>query len=142
MTTIATSTNCWTSTTAKTLASSTAQSKKPMWKCRGGEDTPFDYRRSDEDDEDTTTMTQDERKKLAWYHAQAKVQWRNADEDEDEEPKKSNIAEFGLCCSCKKHLNDSADFVCHPQKTFYRLCTKCHEDFNQPRYLEEKTHGA
>jgi hypothetical protein len=131
MTTIATSTNCWTSSTAKTLASSTAQSKKPVRKWSGGEE-PIDYNHSD-DDADTGTLTRDDRRRLAWYHAQAKVQWRNA--DEDEEPKKSNISEFGLCCSCKKHLNDSADFVCHPQKTFYRLCTKCHEDYNKPWYL-------
>ena len=132
MTTIATSTNCWTSSTAKTLASSTAQSKKkPVRKWSGGEE-PIEYNRSD-DDADTGTLTRDDRRRLAWYHAQAKVQWRNA--DEDEEPKKSNISEFGLCCSCKKHLNDSADFVCHPQKTFYRLCTKCHEDYRQPWYL-------
>jgi hypothetical protein len=147
MTTIANSTTCWTSTACavdamKTLTSSTAttqSNKKPTWKW-SGEDTPFEHRRWD-DDEDDRTSAQKEKDYARWYQAQPKVQWRNSDEDE-EPKKKRNISEFGLCCSCKKHLNDSADFVCHPQKTFYRLCTKCHEGYSQPWYLHEEKQGA
>ena len=144
MTTTQTSTTYRTSTAAtvdtKTLARSTAQSKKkPTWKW-SGEDTPFEHRRWD-DDEDTITLTRDERKQIDWYHTQAKVEWHNADEDEERD-KKSNISAFGLCCTCKKKLNDRADFVCNTQQKsgggFYRICVTCYEDYSKPWYLAEK----
>ena len=121
MTTTQTSTAYWTSTaatvdTTKTLASSTAESKKkPTWKW-SGEDTPFDHRRWD-DDED------------------------NEDNEDDSDKHK-----FGLCCTCKKGLDDRADFVCNntqqPGGGFYMLCMQCYEDYSKPWYLAEETHGA
>ena len=122
MTTTQTSTNLSISSTAatvdttKTLASSTAESKKkPTWKW-SGEDTPFEHRRWD-DDED------------------------NEDNEDDSDKHK-----FGLCCTCKKGLDDRADFVCNntqqPGGGFYMLCMQCYEDYSKPWYLAEETHGA
>ena len=124
MTTIANSTAYWTSTAAavddtNTLTSSTAtattESKKKPTWKWSGEDTPFDHRRWDDD------------------------------EDKHEDNGNSDNHQFGLCCSCKKGLDDRADFVCdntqQPGGGFYMLCTNCHEDFNKPWYLEE-THGG
>jgi len=65
--------------------------------------------------------------------------------DEDEDDGNSDNHKFGLCCTCKKGLDDRADFVCNntqqPGGGFYMLCTNCYEDFNKPWYLEE-THGG
>ena len=44
------------------------------------DDEPNEYRwRSGDRDEDTMTMTADERRYIDWYHAQARIQWRDAD---------------------------------------------------------------
>ena len=60
----------------------------------------------------------------------------------EERDKKSNISAFGLCCTCKKKLNDRADFVCNTQQKsgggFYRICVTCYEDYSKPWYLAEK----
>ena len=44
------------------------------------DDETNEYRwRSGDRDEDTMTMTADERRYIDWYHAQARIQWRDAD---------------------------------------------------------------
>ena len=108
-----------------TNATMITKTKTPRWKWSEDDIEP-QYYCHDDDDEDTATLTVGEQRRIQGYHANAQRNWRNADEDNDD--KKSNISEFGLCCTCKKKLNDRAHFVCHPQKSFYRLCTKCHED--------------
>jgi hypothetical protein len=35
--------------------------------------------RGGDHDEDTVTMTADERRYIDWYHAQSRIQWRDAD---------------------------------------------------------------
>lgn len=49
--------------------------------CKWSGDTEDEYSWRDDDhrDEDTVTMTADERRYIEWYHAQARVQWRDAD---------------------------------------------------------------
>ena len=143
MTTIQTSTDYWTSTAIavaamNTLASSTAiatvqSKKKPTWKW-SGEDTPLEHRRWD-DDEDDVTYTREENEYSRWYDTHQN--WRDDDvEDESDKHK------FGLCCTCKKGLDDRADFVCNthtrPSGGFYMLCFSCYEEFNKPWYLEER----
>ena len=122
-------------TTRAANVQGTIQNRSPGWRiCKwSGSDEPQSCYH--DDDEDTGTLTVEEQRRIQWYRASARVEWHNADEDEDEERGKSNISDFGLCCSCKKKLNDRADFVCNPQKSFYRMCTKCHEDYSKPWYL-------
>ena len=137
MTTIQNSTTYWTSTAnavdaMKTLTSSTATAtatteskKKPTWKW-SGEDTPFDHRRwNDEEDE-------------KGYDDHAFL-----NEEEEEE---SDKHQFGLCWSCKKGLDDRADFVCDDRDggTFFFMCTDCYEGYSQPWYHHhhEEKQGA
>ena len=119
MTTTQNSTAYWTSTAFAVADTTQVQSKKtPTWKL-SGEDTPYDHRRWNEDEDEL--------------------------ELEQEDDGNSDNHQFGLCCTCKKGLDDRADFVCNntqqPGGGFYMLCTNCYEDFNKPWYLEE-THGG
>ena len=136
MTTIQNSTAYWISTAnavaaANTLTSSTATTtatteskKKPRWKW-SGEDTPFDLRSwndgEDEEgyDDDTYDVDCDDHAFL--------------NEEEEEE---SDKHQFGLCWSCKKGLDDRADFVCDDRDggTFFFMCTDCYEGYSQPWY--------
>lgn len=79
----------------------------------------------DDDNEDTGTLTVEEQRRIQWYHATAHAKSNGKSE--------SNNSNFGLCCHCKKKLNDRADFVCNPQESFYRMCIKCHEDYSKPK---------
>jgi len=114
MTTIQNSTAYWISTAnavaaANTLTSSTATAtatteskKKPRWKW-SGEDTPFDLRCwNDEEDE-------------KGYDDDAYAYEVDCDDHaflNEEEEEESDKHQFGLCWSCKKGLDDRADFVC------------------------------
>jgi len=136
MTTIQNSTTYWTSTAnavaaTNTLTSSTATTtatteskKKPRWKW-SGEDTPFDHRRwNDEEDE-----------KGYDDHAYEVDCDDHAFLNEEEE-EESDKHQFGLCWSCKKGLDDRADFVCDDRENgaFFFMCTDCYEGYSQPWY--------
>lgn len=101
------------------------------------EDDEYSWR----DDEDTVTMTADERRYIEWYHAQARVQWRDADVElpaaraaaspaaaannktiehkhvpfmnltKEERDEKSKLFKFGLCSDCDCGFDDEDDFV-------------------------------
>ena len=141
MTTIANSTAYWTSTAAavavtNTLTSSTATTtteskKKPTWKW-SGEDTPFDHRRWD-DDEDKEG-----------YDDAYEVDSGDRAFLNEEEEKESDKHRFGLCWSCKKGLDDRADFVCDDRENggFFFMCTDCYEGYSQPWYFHEEKQGA
>jgi hypothetical protein len=145
MTTIQNSTAYWTSTAnavaaANTLTSSTATTtatteskKKPTWKW-SGEDTPFEHRRWDDgEDEEGYDDTYEE-----GYDDHAFL-----NEEEEEE---SDKHQFGLCWSCKKGLDDRADFVCDDRENggFFFMCTDCYEGYIQPWYHHhhEEKQGA
>ena len=133
MTTIQNSTTYWTSTAnavdaMKTLTSSTATAtteskKKPTWKW-SGEDTPFEHRRWDDGEDE-----------------------KGYDDDaflNEEEEEESDKHQFGLCWSCKKGLDDRADFVCDDRENgkFFFMCTDCYEGYSQPWYFHEEKQGA
>jgi hypothetical protein len=133
MTTIANSTTYWTFTAnavaaANTLTSSTATAtteskKKPTWKW-SGEDTPFDLRSwNDGEDEEGYDDTYE------GYSGDRAF----LNEEEEEE---SDKHQFGLCWSCKKGLDDRADFVCDDRENgkFFFMCTDCYEGYSQPWY--------
>jgi hypothetical protein len=131
MTTIANSTTYWTSTaiavaatntlTSSTATATTESKKKPTWKW-SGEDTPFDHRRWDDDEEDSGDRA-----------------FLNEEEEEE-----SDKHRFGLCWSCKKGLDDRADFVCDDRENggFFFMCTDCYEGYSQPWYFHEEKQGA
>jgi hypothetical protein len=133
MTTIQNSTTYWTSTAnavaaANTLTSSTATAtteskKKPTWKW-SGEDTPFEHRCWDDGEDEEG------------YDDHAFL-----NEEEEEE---SDKHQFGLCWSCKKGLDDRADFVCDDRENgkFFFMCTDCYEGYSQPWYFHEDKQGA
>jgi hypothetical protein len=141
MTTIANSTTYWTSTanavaatntlTSSTATATTESKKKPTWKW-SGEDTPFDHRRWD-DDED----------KLEQEHEDNGNSGDRAFLNEEEE-EESDKHRFGLCWSCKKGLDDRADFVCDDRENggFFFMCTDCYEGYSQPWYFHEEKQGA
>jgi len=138
MTTIQNSTAYWISTAnavaaANTLTSSTATAtatteskKKPRWKW-SGEDTPFDLRCwNDEEDE-------------KGYDDDAYAYEVDCDDHaflNEEEEEESDKHQFGLCWSCKKGLDDRADFVCDDRDNgaFFFMCTDCYEGYSQPWY--------
>jgi hypothetical protein len=138
MTTIQNSTAYWVSTAnavaaANTLTSSTATTtatteskKKPRWKW-SGEDTPFDLRCwNDEEDE-------------KGYDDDAYAYEVDCDDHaflNEEEEEESDKHQFGLCWSCKKGLDDRADFVCDDRDNgaFFFMCTDCYEGYSQPWY--------
>ena len=138
MTTIQNSTAYWISTAnavaaANTLTSSTATTtatteskKKPRWKW-SGEDTPFDLRCwNDEEDE-------------KGYDDDAYAYEVDCDDHaflNEEEEEESDKHQFGLCWSCKKGLDDRADFVCDDRDNgaFFFMCTDCYEGYSQPWY--------
>ena len=138
MTTIQNSTAYWISTAnavaaANTLTSSTAtatatteRKKKPRWKW-SGEDTPFDLRCwNDEEDE-------------KGYDDDAYAYEVDCDDHaflNEEEEEESDKHQFGLCWSCKKGLDDRADFVCDDRDNgaFFFMCTDCYEGYSQPWY--------
>ena len=141
MTTIANSTAYWTSTaiavaatntlTSSTATATTESKKKPTWKW-SGEDTPFDHRRWD-DDEDKQEQEHED----------------NGNSDDraflnEEEEEESDKHRFGLCWSCKKGLDDRADFVCDDRENggFFFMCTDCYEGYSQPWYFHEEKQGA
>ncbi len=120
-----------TTTTAQTI---TAAPTTGRWKWSGETEEP-NY-----DDDERTTNYKEYQKKLnddAWNeYAHA----RDDDDDEDTETltveEQSRNSNFGLCCYCKKTLKSRADFLCNPQFNFYRMCTKCHEAYSKPWYLQ------
>ena len=142
MTTIANSTTYWTSTanavaatntlTSSTATATTESKKKPTWKW-SGEDTPFDHRRWD-DDED----------KEEGYDDAYEVDSGDRAFLNEEEEKESDKHRFGLCWSCKKGLDDRADFVCDDRENggFFFMCTDCYEGYIQPWYFHEEKQGA
>jgi hypothetical protein len=99
---------------------------------------------------DTTTTTTNAKTiasstcSVKWIGEDTPYDCRRWDDDEDTDNDESSNHKFGLCCTCKKGLDDRADFVCNNNTRqdggFYMLCTQCHEDFNNAWYLEE-THG-
>ena len=141
MTTIANSTTYWTSTAnavaaTNTLASSTATAtteskKKPTWKW-SGEDTPFDHRRWDDDEDELEQEHEDDGNS-------GDRAFLNEEEEEE-----SDKHRFGLCWSCKKGLDDRADFVCDDRENggFFFMCTDCYEGYSQPWYFHEEKQGA
>jgi hypothetical protein len=146
MTTIQNSTTYWTSTAnavaaANTLTSSTATTtatteskKKPTWKW-SGEDTPFNLRCWN-DEEDEKGYDDDAYEVDCDDHA-----FLNEEEEEE-----SDKHQFGLCWSCKKGLDDRADFVCDDRDNgkFFFMCTDCYEGYSQPWYHHhhEEKQGA
>ena len=141
MTTIANSTTYWTSTAnavaaANTLTSSTAtattESKKKPTRKWSGEDTPFDHRRWDDKEDKKGYNAYDE--DISDDHA-----FLNEEEEEE-----SDKHQFGLCWSCKKGLDDRADFVCDDRENgkFFFMCTECYEGYSQPWYHHEEKQGA
>lgn len=140
MTTISNSTTYWTSTanavaatntlTSSTATATTESKKKPTWKW-SGEDTPFDHRCTDDDEDeegyDDYEVDSGDRAFL--------------NEEEEEESDKHR---FGLCWSCKKGLDDRADFVCDDRENgvFFFMCTDCYEGYIQPWYFHEEKQGA
>ena len=141
MTTIQNSTTYWTSTanavaatntlTSSTATATTESKKKPTWKW-SGEDTPFDRRRWDDDEDEPEQEHEDDGNSgdRAFLN----------EEDEEE----SDKHRFGLCWSCKKGLDDRADFVCDDRENggFFFMCTDCHEGYIQPWYFHEEKQGA
>ena len=141
MTTIANSTTYWTSTanavaatntlTSSTATATTESKKKPTWKW-SGEDTPFDRRRWDDDEDEPEQEHEDDGNSgdRAFLN----------EEDEEE----SDKHRFGLCWSCKKGLDDRADFVCDDRENggFFFMCTDCYEGYSQPWYFHEEKQGA
>jgi hypothetical protein len=141
MTAIQNSTTYWTSTAnavdaMKTLTSSTATAtteskKKPTWKW-SGEDTPFEHRRWDDGE--------DEKGYDDTYEGDSGDHAFLNEEEEEE----SDKHQFGLCWSCKKGLDDRADFVCDDRENgkFFFMCTDCYEGYIQPWYFHEEKQGA
>jgi hypothetical protein len=143
MTTIANSTAYWTSTanavaatntlTSSTATATTESKKKPTWKW-SGEDTPFDHRRWDGDEDEDEEGYDD-----AYEVDSGDRAFLNEEEEEE-----SDKHRFGLCWSCKKGLDDRADFVCDDRENggFFFMCTDCYEGYSQPWYFHEEKQGA
>ena len=143
MTTIANSTTYWTSTanavaatntlTSSTATATTESKKKPTWKW-SGEDTPFDHRRWDGDEDEDEEGYDD-----AYEVDSGDRAFLNEEEEEE-----SDKHRFGLCWSCKKGLDDRADFVCDDRENggFFFMCTDCYEGYSQPWYFHEEKQGA
>ena len=141
MTTIANSTTYWISTanavaatntlTSSTATATTESKKKPTWKW-SGEDTPFAHRRWDDDEDELEQEHEDDGNS-------GDCAFLNEEEEEE-----SDKHRFGLCWSCKKGLDDRADFVCDDRENggFFFMCTDCYEGYIQPWYFHEEKQGA
>jgi hypothetical protein len=116
----------------KTLASSktTAQSKKPRWKW-SGDDEPSEFSRWDD---------KEDKKGYDAYEVDSGDHAFLNEEEEEE----SDKHQFGLCWSCKKGLDDRADFVCDDRDNgkFFFMCTDCYEGYSQPWYHHGEKQGA
>lgn len=113
-------------------------------------------------DEDTVTMTADERRYINWYHAQKRVQWRDADVElpaaraaaannktiehkhvpfmnltKEERDKKSKLFKFGLCSDCDCGFDDEDDFVrkLRPNAAPLLTCNACSDYYRNLAFM-------